>query len=319
MGRWHADAARRLGADVVAVADPDAEAARALGGEGRAYPDLDALLDALSPEAVHLCTPLGTHGALARQALGAGCHVLVEKPLAASAEETDALLDAAEAVDRLLCPVHQFPFQDGVREVHSRLGALGRLVRLDAVFCSAGADGPDTPGPDAVVADVLPHPISLIQSLLPGALAHAEWTTHHPAPGELLVATSLGDTLVTIRVSMNARPTEAVLRLGGTEGSAHVDLFHGYATTEAGDVSQRRKVTLPFERAVRQLSGAGANLARRAARREPAYPGLRRLISAFYAACDGRQPPPISARAIHEAATVRDALVAQAGLDLTDV
>lgn len=314
MGRWHAHAARHAGAEVVAVADLDGEAARAIADGAPTFDGIGPLLGATTPDVVHLCTPLATHGVLARQALNAGCHVLVEKPLVPDAAETEALLALAGASGRLLCPVHQFPFQDGARQARASLSGLGRLVRVEATFCSAGAEGAHTDAPDAVVADVLPHPISLIQALVPGALDGASWTTAHPAPGELLATAELGGALATIRVSMAARPTEALFRLGGSEGSVTLDLFHGFATVEPGAVSRRRKITLPFERAARQAATAGANLARRAVRKEPAYPGLRTLVRTFYDACMGDHPAPISARAIVQAARLRDDLIAQAGL-----
>ena len=46
-----------------------------------------------SVDAVVVATPPGSHAALARQALSAGCHVLVEEPLAASVEDAEMLVE----------------------------------------------------------------------------------------------------------------------------------------------------------------------------------------------------------------------------------
>ena len=75
--------------DVVAVVDPHgeraADVAAILTGAGRAapaaYPDLGAALAAGGVDVVAVCTPSGDHAALAVQALEAGAHVVVEKPL----------------------------------------------------------------------------------------------------------------------------------------------------------------------------------------------------------------------------------------------
>ena len=96
MGRWHAYHAARAGAQVAAGIDPDAGAAGALCRrllEARAFPDLADYLRANAADVVHICTPAADHVALARQALRAGCHVVVEKPVVASAAEGRVYID----------------------------------------------------------------------------------------------------------------------------------------------------------------------------------------------------------------------------------
>ena len=58
-------------------------------------------------------------------------------------------------------------------------------------------------------------------------------------------------------------------------------------------MSRMRKIARPFTLASANLAGATANLARRALRREQAYPGLRELIRRFYAAGTGIEADPI--------------------------
>jgi hypothetical protein len=88
-----------------------------------------------------------------------------------------------------------------------------------------------------------------------------------------------------------------------------LDLFHGYATIDAAPVSKASKITRPFRKSVNHFRGAAGNLARRLVTREFAYPGLRTLISEFYAALRNRSPSPISPGEIMAVARARDHLL----------
>jgi hypothetical protein len=111
-------------------------------------------------------------------------------------------------------------------------------------------------------------------------------------------------------ISLAGRPTRNTLRLVGAGGTAHLDLFHGFSTVESGAVSRSRKIVRPFSHAVTTLGAAAANLARRAATREPAYPGLQRLVEGFYAAVSRGAPPPIDTAEIRDVALARDRITA---------
>lgn len=95
VGPFHVDAVRRGGlADVVAVAgsNPERTAARARAlGVPIAITDLDRLFADPEIDVVHVCTPNSTHVELARRALEAGKHVVVEKPLALSLADARGL------------------------------------------------------------------------------------------------------------------------------------------------------------------------------------------------------------------------------------
>lgn len=311
MGRWHAAALRRAGGTVVAIADRDPSCAGALAARhpgARAVADLDAAL-AAGVDVVHICTPTPSHAALAERALTAGRHSIVEKPLAPDAAATAALLHLAETRGRLLCPAHQFLFQAGVLAAARRLPALGRPLHLDLTVCSAGAAGRPEDAQDGLVAEILPHPLALARRLLAAPLADLPWQVARPRPGELRATAVVGDATLSLLVSLHGRPTANALRLIAERGTIHADLFHGYALVEGGAASRARKVAHPFLLAASTLGAASANLARRAAAREPAYPGLRQLIAACYAAVRGVAPPPIAPTEVLDVAAARDALL----------
>lgn len=312
MGGWHADAVARAGFRVAAVCDPDERRAAALAARhpgALVFTDPGAALTREVADAVHLCTPLPTHAPLAARAMDAGLHTLVEKPLAVGAAATGELLAHAARQGVLLCPVHQYVFQPGALAAPAALAAIGRLLHVDATACSAGAEGGDDAHRDAIAASVLPHALSLLARLAPAVLAGATWRVLRPRAGELR-ADGVGDGVtVSLMVSMAGRPTTNTLRLIGERGTVHLDLFHGFAVRERGEVSRRRKIVHPFLLAGGTLAAAAANLAGRAARREPAYPGLRELVRRFHEAARDGGPAPIPPEETMQVARAWDAIL----------
>ena len=81
----------------------------------RSFTDFSTLLKEAAPQAVILCTPHPLHAEPAIQAAEAGVHVLVEKPLAASLKDCDAMLAAADNAGVDLGVVSQRRFYEPVR------------------------------------------------------------------------------------------------------------------------------------------------------------------------------------------------------------
>ena len=316
MGRWHARAAERAGGIVAVVIDADdARGARLAAKYGarhtRSIADISGRPADSGVDVVHICTPLETHASLARTAIDVGAHALVEKPLTSTVSETSALLQHAEARGVLLCPVHQFLFQRGVRQVLAARTAIGPVLHVDAVACSAGGGDDGEAARDRIAADILPHPLSLFTAVLDQPVAGFSWSVQRTSAGELRASAAAGNATVSLLVSMSGRPTANSLRVIAARGTAHADLFHGFAVVERGNVSRVRKITHPFAFAGAMLGATSENLARRALARETAYPGLSSLVAAFYAAARGEAPPPISPAQTLDVAQARDAVLAR--------
>ena len=315
MGRWHACFARRLGAKIVAVADLDQAAAHTLARRHGAgvFGELADLLTSARPDAIHICTPLPSHLPLATQAVEAGVHALIEKPLTITAAQTQTLLARAAVRGVQICPVHQFGFQRGVVKAAAALGELGEVLHANFSFCSAGGGAQMGTALDAIVADILPHPLAILQALWPDRLLSPEaWTAASQGHGELHAQGRLGEMAVSIYISMHARPTRCDLEIFCRHGSLYLNFFHGYAVVRRGAPSRVDKIAQPFIYAGTSLVVAAANLAGRAWRREGAYPGLRELIAGFYAAIQGHGENPISPAQTLVLATVREHLIQQA-------
>lgn len=134
-GALHLRAFTHLPAEVVAACDPDLDRLRAVRDEfgvPRGYPSLGELLAHERVDLVDVAADESTHGALVLQALDAGCHVLVEKPLALDVGE--AVRVRALARDRGLAVVTGQVSRFGAGYQHLRdvvtSGELGQVVNL---------------------------------------------------------------------------------------------------------------------------------------------------------------------------------------------
>jgi len=114
-------------------------------------------------QAVVIATPISTHYPFARQALKAGKHVLVEKPLATSTQQVMALMELADQHNRTLMVDHTFLFTGAVRRMRSLVesGEIGDLYYFDSVRINLGLVQSDI----NVVWDLAPHDLSIMNHL----------------------------------------------------------------------------------------------------------------------------------------------------------
>ena len=126
--------------EIVSACDVQAETLQKFGkkfGVKKLFSSWKEMLTKVEPDAVSVCTPNGLHCEPTIDALNAGCHVLVEKPLAMNAEEGQRMLDAAKKNRKHLTIAFQHRF-DGRTQVIRRAfdrGVLGRIlfVRVQAL------------------------------------------------------------------------------------------------------------------------------------------------------------------------------------------
>ncbi|MGE3268370.1 MAG: Gfo/Idh/MocA family protein [Chloroflexota bacterium] len=117
-----------------------------------------------SIEAVAISTPVSTHFRLAMEALQAGKHVLVEKPLATTAAEAAALIEQAEQSERVLMVDHTFVYTGAVQKMKELIdgGRLGRLYYYDSVRVNLGLFQHDVD----VLWDLAVHDLAIMDYLL---------------------------------------------------------------------------------------------------------------------------------------------------------
>ena len=128
IGVVHVDALRRIGVEVAGVVGSTPERAAAKG-IAPAYPSYEAMLADDTVSAVHLTTPNDLHYAQAKQALAAGKHVVCEKPLAMTSEESEELVELAERSGLVHCTNFNIRFYPLVQEARARVrsGDLGTV------------------------------------------------------------------------------------------------------------------------------------------------------------------------------------------------
>jgi predicted dehydrogenase len=152
--------------EVVGIAErrPDRLAcARRRYPQVRSFTDHTELLDS-GVDAVVLATPVDTHFALASEALLAGKHVLVEKPLATSVTDAAELVRLARDVDRTLMVGHTFLYNPAVRELHRMVeaGELGQIYHADSARLNLGQFQRRC----NVLWDLAPHDVSILIHVL---------------------------------------------------------------------------------------------------------------------------------------------------------
>lgn len=163
-GSKHVEELGAAGCQVVAV-DPLAEARRrieerfgvaTLASPEEAFRDSDVL-------AVTICAPNAQHHPLARQALLAGKHVFVEKPLALTSRDGQELVALARGRGRTLVVGHVFRFNNAVRLAKQMMddGAFGRAVLVKLTWANAEPLFADRD----VVFDLGPHAFDVLHFL----------------------------------------------------------------------------------------------------------------------------------------------------------
>ncbi len=116
-----------------------------------------------SVDAVVIATPVFTHYDLAKQALLAGKHVLLEKPMTATVAQAKELIDLAEQKGKLLMVDHTFLYTGAVEKMKALKdeGALGVLNYFDSTRINLGLIQQDV----NVLWDLAPHDISVLDYL----------------------------------------------------------------------------------------------------------------------------------------------------------
>lgn len=273
--------------------------ARGLGPDVAAHGRPEDLLARGDIDLVSVCTPPFTHAPLGVAALGAGKHVLVEKPMATSLEECDALLAAAAAAGRTLAVVHQNRFRPECARLHALLhaGALGELD-LVAVNCLWWR-GPeyynlwwrgtwDQEGGGAL----LNHAVHFVDLLLwlagmPAAVQAVVATRAHPVEVEDLVSAVLrypGGAIGQFTGTVDAHLNTDRLEVCGRRAAVALP-WAVRAQTDGGDGFGR-----PAEAVVRELEEAAAAVP------VSPYPGHAAQIDRVLAALESGVPTPVDGR-----------------------
>jgi predicted dehydrogenase len=147
---------------LVAVCEPDRVKAERFTRRYPGIPTRASLAEALDDpavDAVAIATPPKTHHLLVTQALVAGKHVLVEKPLATSVAGAEALVELAEAKGLVLMPGHTFLYSPPVNKIRDLIveDQLGEIYFVTSSRMNLGIYQSD-----GVLCDLAPHDLSIL-------------------------------------------------------------------------------------------------------------------------------------------------------------
>jgi predicted dehydrogenase len=173
IGVVHAEALRRLDVDVAGVVGSTRERAEAKR-IAPAYDSYEALLEDEGVDVVHLTTPNHLHYPQVKQALEAGKHVVCEKPLALTAEQSGELLRLAEESGLVHCTNFNIRFYPQVQQARelARTGALGGIWNVHGGYLQDWLQldtdwnwrlEPDKSGDLRAVGDIGSHWLDLAQ------------------------------------------------------------------------------------------------------------------------------------------------------------
>lgn len=311
---------------------PAAAAATAERFGAPAFTDVRAMLAAVSPDVVHITTPAPTHFELARRALEAGAHVIVEKPAAGSAEQVAALLELAQAGGRIVVEDHNYVWDPAIVEIRDLVaaGALGDLrhvevsIALDLFAAGSRYRDADSPHPAlahpaGVVSEFVTHLASLAHAFAgPHAGVETVWRRTGPGGeiGELRALVEGARATAALSFSATSHPDDFTVRVTGTRMRATARLF-----------DRRLILTRPPARALPRPIGSLANdlgegvaaaragvsaLYEKLAGKPGSYAGLWTLVERTYDAISHGTAPPVSHADVAEVNALVDAVVAGA-------
>lgn len=163
LGQHHARVyTELLDARLVGVADRDEGRSRLIGDHlgVPAYSTMEELIDRQAPDAVSIVVPTSLHYDVAKAAMEAGIHVLVEKPVTTRPDEAEALLKLAAKKNLVLQVGHIERFNSAVRYISQTVH--------NPVYLESKRIGPFSPRINdvGVVLDLMIHDIDIILSLV---------------------------------------------------------------------------------------------------------------------------------------------------------
>jgi len=323
IARQHLACLRELpGVELAGVCDLSramAESAAERYGVKAWYTDHRAMLEAVRPDVVHVTTPPTSHYPLAMDALGAGAHVILEKPATVRFEQLGALVERASSQGRSLVEDYNYLYNAATRRILGLVesGEFGEVTHVEAFICldilgegSPFVD-PNAPHPclsmaGGAIADFLTHLACLAHAFVgPHRKVSSAWSkrSEGPLPSDemrALVVAERGTAL--LGFSAHSQPDSFGLRVLGTKMQATADLFEtrlSIRKVRGGPKPLRPLLnSLDEARAVRR--SAYGTLRRKLDGGPGAYEGLWALLGETYRALNAGTEPPITSRQVVE-------------------
>jgi predicted dehydrogenase len=295
---------------------------------GGSFTDAASMLEEARPDVVHVLTPPQTHVALVTMCVDAGAHVICEKPMTASAGETERLLSDARRRGRALIESRNLLFNDLAIAIDQLAagGKLGSVREVDVLlsldltagpFGDLNLSGPGAHLPAGAVHDFLPHLAYLFLHFAgrPETIENVSGFLENRS-GNVRVGYDHLDVLIEargvrgrLRIASDIAPPAFRLVVRGTERSVEGDFYNPFLRIEGGANIGKRA---PLEQI-----GSGLKLARAGVtnffdkvRQHGTYHGMPRMLDSIYRALQTGEEPPISEADMIATARLVDRIVA---------
>jgi phthalate 4,5-cis-dihydrodiol dehydrogenase len=173
-------AAKHPGVRLSAAADPHEAPRQAFARDfnAPAYADIRALCEDPAVDIVYIATPHQFHAAHAALAAAAGKHIILEKPMALTLAECDAIIDAVERANVHLIVGHTHAFDPAVRTMQrivagGELGALGMIAGwnyTNFLYRPRRPEELDTAQGGGILFNQVPHQVDMVRLIAGGRL-----------------------------------------------------------------------------------------------------------------------------------------------------
>jgi predicted dehydrogenase/nucleoside-diphosphate-sugar epimerase len=309
ISRFHLQALKRLpNVTVVGVCDLDEARARKLATEFsvQAFTSLQALREA-GAQVIHVLTPPAAHAKVALEALSLGCDVLVEKPLATTAEDCDRIAARARELGRIVCVGHSLLFDPFVSRARALVeqGAIGEVLTFDYFRCQTPPSYPVSGATAEQQAGGFPfrdlgvHALYLAEAFVGPTMSVDAWPMItgrgdcNQLVDEWRVMARCERGTAQFQMSWNVRPQQNYFIVQGTRGTIRCDLF-GLSVTmrrQRPMPEHARRVVNAVVEGTGQSMQAVVNLTRFVRGKLRQFHGLQALVEDFYGRlADGRPP-----------------------------
>ncbi len=313
ISEFHVAALRRLPTVTICGAfDLDQQKAERLGSRFGlpVLSSLPALRDA-GANVIHVLTPPETHAAVTMEALAAGCHALVEKPLATDVADVEAIQRLADERGLNVGVCHSLLYDPLVRKALAdvKQGKLGELVAVDILRSSAYPPylGGPLPAPyrsaGYAFRDLGVHCLYLLEAFLgPIEDVEATWRSHGGEPNmpfdEWRAQVRCERGLGQFQLSWNVHPFQSQVVLQGTKGVRRVDLFLRYTAGQRATPMPRavERLAHSLTDGVQPLASFFGNSVRFLSGRIRPFHGVQDYVAAFYRALASGERPPVGPR-----------------------
>jgi predicted dehydrogenase len=317
--------------ELVGICDADAKARAAFARESGlpAFASPGELVERARVDAAHVLTPPATHAALAIELLRHGVNVLVEKPLALSATEADAVVAAARRSGRWVTVDHNRWFDPVVQCAAAALAA-GRIGRLVGVEVCQGAEAGEVDKlsaapahwsarlPGGVLNNLASHPLYLMRRFAGPAreLRVVARRLEGTWLEEVRAVADCEHALAMVSMSLRAQPCINRLTLLGSEAALEVNLNNM-------TLIERRTRQLPklvgkvwpnLSEAAQLVAATVRNTIAFATGGQRFYPGIGAHLKALYEAVAAGGEPPVSAAEGRDVVAWYDEVLAQSGI-----